>query len=141
MDRPIRSYILYRARHLRQMEREIRTLEERKRDIIDSSPTPPDGIPRGQGAVSNPTESKAIRLEKINARIEKLRKDIVAIRSIRDTLDNLDKVIYDETIIKPCDSMQIKSQLLKISYDTMRLQRGKILKQIAKNMGEYYEDE
>lgn len=36
-------------------------LEEMQRDIIDSSPEPPDGQPRGN-SVSNTTEQKAIKL-------------------------------------------------------------------------------
>ena len=39
----------------------LKKLEELKKEIIEESPPPPDGMPKGN-SVGNPTESKALRM-------------------------------------------------------------------------------
>ena len=141
MDRPLRKYILYKSRNVKEMEKELRTLTEKKKDIIDSSPLPPDGMPHGKGMTSNPVESKVIRLEKINERIQRLQKEIEAIRGTRDLLDPFMQAIYDEAIIKYCRDMRAKADLMNMDYDRLRKDRGKILTLIAKRLGEIFEDD
>lgn len=73
MDIRIRKYIQYKVRTLNERRKELDKLnakrEELRRQVIDESPAYMDGQPRGKGGTSNPTESKVIKLEKIDRRI------------------------------------------------------------------------
>ena len=53
--------IRYLENELRHYHKNRKDLAAMYEDIEESSPSPPDGMPRGNGA-SNPTESKAIRI-------------------------------------------------------------------------------
>lgn len=53
--------------------RSERRLMEREKEIIDGSPAPPDGLPRGNGGTSDPTSSKAVKLDQIKRRLEIIR--------------------------------------------------------------------
>lgn len=139
MDKPIRKYVLYKARNLREMKKELKRLKEVRQDIIDSSPLPPDGQPKGKGGTSNPVESKVLRLEKLNFRCDKLAREIEAIEGTRDLLDKYQQEIFDETVIKFCD-LTAKSDLLQIPIKRLHQERGKIVRLMAERLGEYIED-
>lgn len=139
MERHIRKIVLYKARHIDEMKKELRELEQMKQDIIDESPEPQDGMPHGKGNTSNPTESKVIRIAKLDTRINKLTFEIKTILETRDYLTDEQKEIYDNSIIKKVNT--------DYTIDTERYsrkyffnERGKILKAIAIRLGEYYEE-
>lgn len=140
MERHIRKIVLWKARHLEEMKKELWKLEEMKRNIIEASPMPPNGMPRGNGSTSNPTESKAIRLSKIDTRIEKLKFEIRTIQETREYLTEEQKEIYDNSIIKKVNT-DYTIDVGRYSRKYFFNERGKILKTIAIRLGEYYEED
>ena len=80
MDQRIKKYIQYKARTLEDRKKELARLkaerETLRQDIIDESPGGMDGMPRGKGKTSSPVESKVLRLEKVDRRIEVLDKEL-----------------------------------------------------------------
>ena len=74
LNRKIKSYILYEIEMYHENKRQ---LAEYKQDIIEASPLPADGQPRGSG-LSNPVESKAIKIDS-SAYIRKTEQTIKAI--------------------------------------------------------------
>lgn len=80
MDIRVKKYIQYKIRTLSDRRREFdklqRKRDELRMDIIDESPAPQDGQPRGKGGTSNPVETKVLKLEKIDKRIETLDREI-----------------------------------------------------------------
>jgi RinA family phage transcriptional activator len=81
LSRHIKAYIEAELRDYHQTKHE---LEELKSDLINMSPNPPDGMPRG-GTTGNPTEGKCIRLI-TNKRIRHMEKVIDCIKIITDEL-------------------------------------------------------
>lgn len=73
MDIRIKKYIQYKINTLSIRKRKLLKLRKEReilrREIIEESPAPPDGLPRGKGKSSSPVESKVIKLEKIDRRI------------------------------------------------------------------------
>ena len=139
MERHIRKIVLYKARHIEDMRKELRMLEQARRDIIDESPAPQDGMPHGKGNTSSPTESKVLRLAKLDTRINKLNFEIKTILETREYLTDEQKEIFDNSIVKKVNT--------DYTIDTGRYsrkyffnERGKILKAIAIRLGEYYEE-
>lgn len=63
-------------------------------DILHSSPSAPDGMPRGSGGTSNPTLDKAIKLENISGELHALDQAIVEIRGIysKKVIDEFDPI-------------------------------------------------
>ena len=49
MERHIRKIVLYKARHIPEMRKELLKLEEAKNDIIEESPKPQDRIATRKG--------------------------------------------------------------------------------------------
>lgn len=56
-----------------------RNLVRRREKILYGSPSPPDGMPRGNGS-SNPTEQKALVLAVINADLEAIEQTIIELQ-------------------------------------------------------------
>lgn len=80
MELQIRNYILYKARTFEERKKELQRLkkfyEEMKQDIIDETTSNMDGLPRGKGGKSDPTQSKVLRFEQLSNRIKILEREI-----------------------------------------------------------------
>lgn len=147
MDIRIRKYIQYKARTLNERKKELYKLtkkrEELRRDVIDSSPAGMDGQPRGKGGTSNPTESKVLRLEKIDKRIEVLDTEIKKFADVEQKIFLMGRIangVYKETILKEMNPEYIAMQL-GISRASLFNIKAKILEFIATELGEYLNDE
>ena len=90
-------------------------LEEMQRDIIESSPEPPDGQPRGN-ITSNTTEQKAIKL-RTSRSILAVERRLKYIENAIARLNEDEKKIF-EVIFKERCSQEIAETYKYISSDT-----------------------
>ena len=90
-------------------------LEEMQRDIIESSPEPPDGQPRGN-STSNTTEQKAIKL-RTSRSILAVERRLKYIENAIARLNEDEKKIF-EVIFKERCSQKIAETYKYISSDT-----------------------
>lgn len=67
-------------------------LEEQEQNILDESPPPADGQPRGNNP-GNPTESKVLRLNTKTILLTRRRLD--SIKKVKDSLGDEDKKLFD----------------------------------------------
>lgn len=90
MDIPVKKYIQYKIRTLNLRKKEFDKLNKRRNElrqqIIDESPGTMDGLPRGKGRVSNPVESKVIKMERIDKRIEVLESELKKFAEIENKI-------------------------------------------------------
>jgi RinA family phage transcriptional activator len=127
--------IRYLENELRYYHKNRETLEELHEEIEESSPGPPDGMPRGN-STSNPTESKAIRL--ISSRtIIYLERRLNAIERVIDRyrgnegMTNLIRMMYLEnthTAFGVC-------KVLHISQKTFYRWRRELMEDLANELG------
>ncbi len=82
MDRDVRAYVEMELENYNDTRRELAELIN---DILEASPPPPDGMPRGS-TPGDPTAQKATRLT-TSKRIQYLEQTIKAIESVVDNLD------------------------------------------------------
>ena len=82
LNRKVKSYILYEIEMYHENKKQ---LAEYKQDIIEASPQPPDGQPRGNG-LSNPVESKAIKIDS-SAYIRRTEQTVRAIERAFERVD------------------------------------------------------
>ena len=143
MDLHVKNYILFKARTLGKQKKKLEQLnkayERMRRDIIDESPTPPDGMPRGKGKTSDPVMSKVIRLEKISERIKAIDKEVLAFDRAEKRISELGEEsfrIYKETI-RGTANLEYKAEEYGMHRKTLWNYRTKLMKIIAEELGEY----
>lgn len=59
--------------------RSYHRLKDEMKAILDESPAPPDGMPKGSGFKSDPTESKALRLDEIRGQLDAIESALMTI--------------------------------------------------------------
>lgn len=130
IDKKVYKYIDYELQHY---EENKKKLEELRNDIIEASPEPPDGQPKGQGTTGNPIERKVMKLTSSVALIE-IEKRVNAIDKVYKHLDNDYKEFFDWNykknmgIVKTCMEVNISER----SYYNMR---DKIVYNVGMEMG------
>ena len=116
---------------LRQYYRNLEILQEEEENILDESPAPPDGQPRGNG-VSNPTESKALKL---NTRTLLLaRRRLEGITKIKNTLPLEEKALF-ELMYKDGFNARLAYTYKGISEDAFYSVKKKIQYLVAIELG------
>lgn len=108
-------------------------LEEMQREIIDSSPEPLDGQPRGNGT-SNPTEQKAIKLRTARSILIVERK-LKYVENAIARLNEDEKEIF-EIIFKEKHNQRMAETYKYISSDTYYNVYRKIIYYTALEFGE-----
>ena len=146
MDIELRRYIQYRIRTLNKKKRELNKLSEKievlRQEIIDESPLPPDGQPKGKGSTSSPVETKVIRLEKLEKRIGVIDKDIEEIKSVEKKIQIMGRTVrtvYKETIVGNTNP-EIVAMYLNISRASLYNIKKKLFEFIATELGYFLED-
>lgn len=129
----IREYV---KKELYQYWDNSKELEELEADIIDKSPAPPDGQPRGN-ETGNPTERKAIKInEKMSTkRMIKIGKNIAAIERAFKRLPDEEMEIV-ELIFKKGQSQIYTEVNNNVSKDTYYNVMNKTIYITAIEMGE-----
>ena len=143
MDLKIRNYVLYKVRTFearrKELERLQKSYESMKRDIIDESGMVLDGQPKGQGQVSDPTQSKVIRIEHLDKRIKTLEKELDVFRKFDEKINamgSLTRRIYWDTI-KHQANLEYKAMEYGMTRKTLYNYRSKLLEMLATDLGEY----
>jgi hypothetical protein len=146
MDKRIRKYILYKAKTLEERKRELQHLQIKRRELrntlLDSTGgMAMDGMPHAKGKVGNPTEQKALKLVEIDRRINKLIEEIEVFDRFEKSLtDKVQIDVYRETVKKNCTDLTAKAQLLHMGRRQLIESRAKMLRYIAMELGEYFEE-
>lgn len=89
-------------------------LEELQKDVIEESPTPPDGQPKGN-STSNPTEQKAIKL-RTSRTIMVVEKRLKYIENAIARLNDSEKEVF-EIIFKEKHNQKMAETYKNIPYD------------------------
>ena len=147
MDRPIRKYIQYKIRTLNERKKELERLKKEREDlrqeIIDESPAPQDGQPRGKGGTSRPVENIVIRLEKIDKRIDVLSGDIKKFTEIEEKIRLMGRemyMIYKRGIVDDANQEYVAMEVGMAIAPYYRA-KAKLIEYIAEELGEYLETE
>lgn len=143
MDIRIKKYIQYKIRTLSDRRRELNNLqrrrEELRRDVIDESPLPQDGQPRGKGGTSNPVENKVLKLEKIDKRIGVLDAELKKYEEIEQKIRLMGRIpyeIYRQSIAKEINAEYLAMEL-GMCERSLYTTKSKLLEFIATELGEY----
>lgn len=146
MDQRIKKYIQYKARTLEDRKKELARLkterETLRQDIIDESPGGMDGMPRGKGKTSSPVESKVLRLEKVDRRIEVLDKELKKYIEVENKIRLMGReayTIYSRTIASDMNPEFVALEL-GMCRATLFNVKGKLMEYIAEELGEYLGD-
>ena len=113
----------------------LKEIELRREEIMEGSPGPPDGMPRGN-STSNPTESKAMRLMSSRS-ILCVEKRLEAIKKVLDryedneSMKRLIELRYFKREHTPFGIMKV----LHISQKTFYRWRRELLEEIASELG------
>lgn len=144
MDKRIRKYILYKAKTLDERKKELRRLKEKRAEMeraLGSISISLDGLPKGKGKVGTPTETEALRFVELDRRIARLEEEIQVFTTFEQRVTGLQREVYIETVKKNCIDLTAKAQQIGMGRRQLIQARGKILSYIAKELGEYFDNE
>ena len=129
IDKKVYKYIDYELQHF---EENKKKLEELRLDIIDSSPEPSDGQPKGN-STGNPTEQKGMKLVSSTALL-KIESTIKVIDKVYNQLNDEYKLFFNWNykenagIVRTC-------QEVNISEKTYYRWRDEIVYVVGREMG------
>lgn len=130
MDKREKAFVELEMSRYLLYKKEIEVERER---ILNMSPLPPDGMPRGN-SISNPTESKAIKLIESTA-ILFMERVVFAIDRVLERCDDSRRQIFKMCYIqghtdwfRMCDDMNI-------SIETFRRYKRDLIESVAGEMG------
>ena len=130
LNRKVKSYILYEIEMYHENKKQ---LEAYRRDIIEASPQPPDGQPRGNG-MSNPVESKAIRIES-SAYIRRTEQTVRAIERAFERVDHNHYRVIDMMYWRRTHTAIGVGMALKASKSTVYNWIDDVVMLVAKELG------
>lgn len=130
IDRRIYKYVEYEMYHYNEYKRNIETVRE---EIIESSPLPPDGQPRG-GINSDPTQRKALKLS-MSVGYAVMEKTISAIDNALSMLTERHNRIFEMVYIKKRKDRYSMSDELFISYDTFNRNKNELVEMVGRELG------
>lgn len=143
MDLQTRNYILYKIRTISKRKREFERLKKERdiirKDIIDESPAPIDGQPRGKGKTSSPVEHKVLRLENIEKRMSNLDREFLAFEQAEKKIRLIGGKswrIYMDTIRNE-SNLDLKAMEYEMSNKSLYNYRVKLIELVAKELGEF----
>lgn len=129
LDKKVYKYIDYELQHYEDNKKELEKLRD---EILEASPLPSDGQPRGN-STGNPTEQKAIKLLSSVALL-KIEKTINSIDKVYEQLNDDYKKFFDWNykkragVVKTCIEINISER----TYYNMR---DKIVYNVGAEMG------
>ena len=129
IDKKVYKYIDYELQHYEENKKE---LERLRNEILEASPTPADGQPRGN-TTSNPTEQKAMKLVSSIALL-KIESTIKAIDRVYNQLNEDYKVFFDWNYKKSAGIVRT-CQESNISENTYHRWRDNIVYSVGREMG------
>lgn len=130
IDKKVYNYIEFELQHY---EENKEKLKEMRADIIEASPEPADGQPKGQGGTGKPTERKTVKLMTTIALIQ-LEKTITAIENVKDRLNDDYKKFFEFNYIKQAGIVKTCNEI-PIGERTYYNMRDKIVYAVGQEMG------
>lgn len=130
IDKKVYNYIEFELQHY---EENKEKLKEMRADIIEASPKPSDGQPKGQGGTGKPTERKTVKLMTTIALIQ-LEKTITAIENVKDRLNDDYKKFFEFNYIKQAGIVKTCNEI-PIGERTYYNMRDKIVYAVGQEMG------
>ncbi len=130
LNRKVKSYILYEIEMYHENKKQ---LEAYRRDIIEASPQPPDGQPRGNG-LSNPVESKAIKIDS-SAYIRRTEQTVRAIERAFERVDHNHYRVIDMMYWRRTHTAIGAGMVLKASKSTVYNWIDDVVMLVAKELG------
>ena len=130
IDRRVYKYIEYEMYHYIEYKKEIANIRE---EILEGSPEPPDGQPRGSGT-GNPTESKALKLS-MSIGYAAMEKTVNAIDNALSMLTDRHRKIFEMIYIRKRKDRYSMSDDLYISYDTLNRNKNEIVVMVGRELG------
>lgn len=130
IDKKVYNYIEFELQHY---EENKEKLKEMRADIIEASPEPSDGQPKGQGSTGKPTERKTVKLMTTIALIQ-LEKTITAIENVKDRLNDDYKKFFEFNYIKQAGIVKTCNEI-PIGERTYYNMRDKIVYAVGQEMG------
>lgn len=130
IDAAVYRYIEHELYNYQRYKKE---LELERQAILDGSPLPPDGQPRGT-ALSNPTEKKAIALWS-NIGIVALQRSINAIEQTYSELDEEHRKVFIEVYEKKRKDWYWIGRDLGMAERTIMRKKSNIVMLAGKNLG------
>ncbi len=130
IDKKVYGYIEFELKHYNDNAKKI---EEIRANIIETSPEPADGQPKGQGGTSKPTERKGIKLVSSTSLL-KMESTNDAIKKVYKQLDKNYKDFFDWNYIKQVGIVKT-CQKVNISEATFYRWRDKIVYAVGEEMG------
>lgn len=130
IDKKVYGYIDYELKHY---DENTKKIDEIRANIIEASPEPSDGQPKGQGGTGNPTERKGIKLVSSTSLL-KLESTNNAIKKVYMQLNQNYKKFFDWNYIKQVGIVRT-CQEVHISEATFYRWRDKIVYAVGEEMG------
>ena len=130
IDKKVYGYIDYELKHY---DENAKKIYEIRANIIEASPEPSDGQPKGQGGTGNPTERKGIKLVSSTSLL-KLESTNNAIKKVYMQLNQNYKKFFDWNYIKQVGIVRT-CQEVHISEATFYRWRDKIVYAVGEEMG------
>lgn len=133
IDKTVYRYIEFELYHYEQYKKEIQLERER---ILDASPCPPDGQPKGN-QVSNPTQDKGIRLIEgpTSVAVLKMERVIEAVEGSLKRLSPDHSKIFRMIYINGRKDRYGMCDDIHVSYETFNRYKNDIVKNVGKDLG------
>ena len=130
IDRAVYKYIEYELHHYEQYKEEIRAEREA---ILEASPSPADGMPRGNGT-GNPTENKGMRLVESTAMLS-MQKIIRAADNAIRQLNPIHEQIFKMYFVQGRKDRYKMCDELHISIETFKRYKRAIICRVGQELG------
>ncbi len=130
IDKKVYRYIEFELQHY---EKNKKKLEEMRTDIIEESPEPSDGQPKGKNGNGKPTERKAFKLMSSTALL-KLEDTITAIEKVKNQLNDDYTKFFELNYIKQAGIVKTCNEI-PIGERTYYNMRDKIVYAVGQEMG------
>lgn len=130
IDKKVYNYIEFELQHYEENKKELERLRE---EILDASPSPADGQPKGQGGTGKPTEIKAVKLMSSTALL-KLENTITAIEKVKIQLNKDYTKFFELNYIKQAGIVKTCNEI-PIGERTYYNMRDKIVYAVGQELG------
>lgn len=130
LDSRVYRYIEYELYHYEQYKRDIKRERER---ILEGSPPPPDGMPKG-GKEGKPTEEKAVRLSS-SASIAAMERVVEAVDMALRILPETGAALFRLWYVKGRKDRYAVCDQLHISEATFTRYKRQLIETVAKELG------
>lgn len=130
IDKKVYNYIEFELQHYEENKEKLKKM---RADIIEASPEPSDGQPKGQGGTGKPTERKAVKLMSTTALL-KLENTITAIEKVTNRLNDDYKKFFEFNYIKQAGIVKTCNEI-PIGERTYYNMRDKIVYAVGQELG------